>query len=1383
MIAPLAVEESSFSPPRFTDRLTGMQVQKALHGLPLYFIENRGQVDERVAYYLQGRDKSVYFTCGGLTFVLSETENASPEVGRYPASLDRCRETRTSPGNTRPRWGLKLDFVGANPNVAPIGREPADAVISYFKGPEEEWKTGLRTFNSVVYPDLWPGIDLVYSGAVNRMKYSFVVHPGADPGQIQWTYRGAGKVTLNPSGALEVHTPVDVLADEQPYTYQEGVKRRTEVDASYVLALADEGEIPVVGFHLGPYDRGKTLVIDPAVLLYAGFIGGSADDSGYGIAVDSSGNAYVTGRTASLQASFPDGDGFGAVPGFDQTHNGNTDVFVCKVTASGSALTYCTYVGGSGVDEGTAVAVDSSDNAYVTGTTNSANFPVTMGPDLTHNGNDDAFVFKLDAAGTSLSYCGFIGGSGVENTGFDFVGDIAVDGSGNAYVTGETNSDENTFPDGDGFDSVTGPDLTHNGNEDAFVCKVNAAGTALTYCTYIGGSGTDHGNGIALDSSDNAYVAGTTTSVESSFPDGDGFDSVPGHDVTFNGNKDGYVCKINAAGTSFSYCTYIGGASFDSIQGAGIAVDGSGNAYVSGDASSDQTTFPDGDGFGSVPGFDQTYNGGQDAFVCKLTAAGTGLTYCTYIGSSNNDIPFGIAVDSNGNAYMVGRTDSTEANFPVTVGPDLTHNGGIFDACVCKLNVAGTSLDYCGYIGGNSGGGSNDRGFDVAVDSAGNAYVTGDTRATETTFPETVGPDLTQNGGNDAFVAKVSAFQPTSIQLSNFKATHTTSGQVALRWQSGYEADNLGYNLYIEQGGERIRLNSEIVGGSALLAGSGTPLTAGNSYVWQDLLPDSHDFTHYWLESVNLQGRSTWHGPILADLASAETGIRPIGRSRLLSRLGRVKEVALESSNAREVRAPLPALTPEKLDQQWSLAGKSAVKIESSEEGWYRVGQSQLVEQGLDPGVDPHSLQLFVDGQEQALLLEGDADGRFDAGDSIEFYGIGLEAASSEQRVYWLVAGEESGQRLKSARRLKSKIRTRTSFPFTLEHQDRSVYFPAALIGDHENFYGPVLLPGSAVEIPVTVHHLDIGSREEVVLEVALQGVTTARQNILVWVNGGEIGEVELGGQARAAASLRLSLEMLQEGENHVRLQSLQAGVSAVEYLRLTYPHTYTADQDVLRFVLGPGERVTVGGFSDPRIRLLDITDPEQVQTIKGAVRKSRSGFSITSAISASSPRTLLAVSRRGHKRALLRPNAASLWHRNQGAELVIIAHRNFLDSARVFQAHREAEGWTGALIDVEDIYDEFSFGHKTPLAIQAFLRHSWQEWQERPTHVLLWGMPVTIQRTTWESGILTTFLPGWWTHPFWRRPQTTVWRTRMETVWRRWRWEGFRLAQPKKRI
>ena len=525
MIAPLAVEESSFSPPRFTDRLTGMQVQKALHGLPLYFIENRGQVDERVAYYLQGRDKSVYFTCGRLTFVLSETENASPEVGRYPASLDRFRETRTSPGNTRPRWGLKLDFVGANPNVAPIGREPADAVISYFKGPEEEWKTGLRTFNSVVYPDLWPGIDLVYSGAVNRMKYSFVVHPGADPGQIQWTYRGAGKVTLNPSGALEVHTPVDVLADEQPYTYQEGVKRRTEVDASYVLALADEGEIPVVGFHLGPYDRGKTLVIDPAVLLYAGFIGGSADDSGYGIAVDSSGNAYVTGRTASLQASFPDGDGFGAVPGFDQTHNGNTDVFVCKVTASGSALTYCTYVGGSGVDEGTAVAVDSSDNAYVTGTTNSANFPVTMGPDLTHNGNDDAFVFKLDAAGTSLSYCGFIGGSGVENTGFDFVGDIAVDGSGNAYVTGETNSDENTFPDGDGFDSVTGPDLTHNGNEDAFVCKVNAAGTALTYCTYIGGSGTDHGNGIALDSSDNAYVAGTTTSVESSFPDGDGFDS------------------------------------------------------------------------------------------------------------------------------------------------------------------------------------------------------------------------------------------------------------------------------------------------------------------------------------------------------------------------------------------------------------------------------------------------------------------------------------------------------------------------------------------------------------------------------------------------------------------------------------------------------------------------------------------------------------------------------------------------------------------------------------------------------------------------------------------------------------------------------------------
>ncbi len=695
------------------------QVVEALGKLPLYFVENRGQLDARVAYYIQGRDKAVYFTAAGVTFAL--TDAPAPRALRASWSGPAASSAQ--------RWAVKLDFVGANPEARPVAEDPTPAVISYFKGSREEWKAGLRTYSRLVYADLWPGIDLVYSGTSSKLKYTFVVKPGASPEQIRLVYRGVTGLKTTSGGELEVTTPVASFRDEKPYAWQEAGAGQVPVAASYAL----EAGAREYGFRVGDYDRSRPLILDPAVLVYAGYIGGSGDDLGRGIAVDGSGNAYVTGMTGSSEATFPE------TVGPDLTFNGFQDAFVAKVNAAGTALVYAGYIGGSSSDAGNGIAVDGSGNAYVTGTTGSseATFPATGGPDLTYNGGADAFVAKVNAAGTALIYAGYIGGSG-----FDFGLGIAVDGSGNAYVTGLTFSSEATFP------ATVGPDLTSNGTGDAFVAKVNASGTALVYAGYIGGSTNDAGNGIAVDGSGNAYVTGRTDSSVATFPE------TVGPDLTHNGGGlDAFVAKVNAAGTALVYAGYIGGNGID--DGTGIAVDGSGNAYVTGHTVSSEATFP------ATGGPDLTSNGGRDAFVAKVNAAGTALVYAGYIGGSGEDEGRGIAVDGSGNAHVVGQTRSTEATFPGTGGPDLTFNG-VADAFVAKVNAAGTALVYAGYIGGNS----IDDGTGIAVDGSGNAYVTGSAGSSEATFPEIVGPDLTHNGFSDAFVAKISETGLASPRIS-----------------------------------------------------------------------------------------------------------------------------------------------------------------------------------------------------------------------------------------------------------------------------------------------------------------------------------------------------------------------------------------------------------------------------------------------------------------------------------------------------------------------------------------------------------------------------------------------------------------------------------------
>ncbi|HEX9446083.1 MAG TPA: SBBP repeat-containing protein, partial [Candidatus Binatia bacterium] len=310
--------------------------------MPLSFVENRGQVDRRVSYYLRGKDKSLYFGPGGITFVLNvEKREQPPALARLVPSSAAPRAERE-----KDRWALRLDFIDAA-GVAPVGEEPTPAVFSYFKGPREEWKTGLKNYSKLVYADLWPGIDLVYSGTSDRLKYMFVVKPGADPRRIRLAYRGASALGVNARQELEIATPAGTFHDDRPFAYQEIAGRRVEVPMAYALA-ADAAATGRYGFRVGAYDAAKPLVLDPAIVIYSGFIGGLGDDRANGVAVDSAGNAYITGETSSDQTTFPDGNGFGPIPGGDKIQNGGVDAFVAKIKPDGSGLVYATFIGGSG---------------------------------------------------------------------------------------------------------------------------------------------------------------------------------------------------------------------------------------------------------------------------------------------------------------------------------------------------------------------------------------------------------------------------------------------------------------------------------------------------------------------------------------------------------------------------------------------------------------------------------------------------------------------------------------------------------------------------------------------------------------------------------------------------------------------------------------------------------------------------------------------------------------------------------------------------------------------------------------------------------------------------------------------------------------------------
>ncbi len=585
-----------------------------------------------------------------------------------------------------------------------------------------------------------------------------------------------------------------------------------------------------------------------------------------------------------------------------------------------------------------------------------------------------------------------------------------------------------------------------------------------------------------------------------------------------------------------------------------------------------------------------------------------------------------------------------------------------------------------------------------------------------------VGADATRNWNTRIGSFKFpSCTAPTEAKVKTFTAEGFDDGRVLLRWSSGYEVDNLGYNVYREANGQRTKINPQTIAGSALVTGPKVALTAGKSYAWGDQLTQAG--TRYWLEDVDLSGKSTWTGPISLD---AKGGKAPsVEQSVLLTRIGLASaQMTLgQGSTVVERQAEIASLTPAAIKQQTDLAGQQAVKLGVNKEGWYRIKQQDLVAAGLSANVDARNLQLYVDGAQVPIIVNGELDGKLDPSDSIEFYGLGLNSAATSTHVYWLVAGGQNGARIK-ATKTAGGLNAPGSFAAAVERKDRTLYFAGLRNGDAENFFGPVV-GSTAVDQSLTLTNVASSSLSQATLAVYLQGVTLTPHQARVTLNGVAVGTVSFNGQERGKASFPIAQSQLREGVNTVQLiaQGGSADISLMDTVRVSYTHTLTADSNQLRAVVKAGQPVTIGGFTSSDVRVMDVTDVSSPQELTGTIGGSKSNSSITLTPPGIGTRSLLAFTGARAMSATAKANAPSNWHeKGLQHDYVVITTQELKGSLGPLKALRESQGLSVAVVDVEDLYDEFSYGNKSPQSIKDFLRFTRDNWRRLPRFVVFAG-------------------------------------------------------------
>jgi hypothetical protein len=767
------------------DVSAGTNIEAAYAKLPLGFERNQGQAAEEVDYLSRGRNATLFLTGHEAVLTLRSDRAKKPAV-------------------------LRMQLAGANQQPEVAAEEPLQGKVNYLLGNDRsQWHTGVATYRRVRYSEVWPGIDLVWHGTRSALEYDFIVRPGSDPARIRVAYSGAERLRLDGAGNLIAKTAAGEVVQSAPIVYQDGPHGRTTISGKYALKGRRE-----IGFELGRYDRSRPLVIDP-VLNYATYLGGTGADEAFAIAVDSDGQAYVTGTADSGTKDFPGSEPGSESAGFTKTF-GDFAVFVTKLNADGSEPLYTALIGSGPTDlrncgqdfcdvVSNGIAVTADGKAAITGgldnDENDSEYPTTENafqgrgfPCFINCGGVpgrhlDVFVTMLNAKGDDLVYSTFYAGSGYLDEGDEVGQAIALDSDQRIYITGFTNSNglptRNEFQNGSAFRQ-----------KDAFIAVfdpfITKGNDTLIYASYLGGREDDAGLGIAVDASRNAYVGGSTRSTDlpTRSPAGQ---SLPPLQATFQGGQfDGFVAKIDTkvrGDASLTYLTYFGGNVNDRVEG--VAVDSAQRAYITGATNSSASTFPLLNAFDSVQ-----FNG--EAFVAKLNADGTARFYCSFLGGSNGngagdgEEGMAIAIDAGQNVYVTGRTTSG-ASFPAGPIAPVFPEAQQGTAFVAKIAATVSATTPAQLLYATTFGGKNAKAHGIAVDPKGNVYLAGTTGGE---FPATNGALQTAFGGEtDAFVAKIGSTVGDTTGLYRLSVpdfllrNSNTSGGADLRIPFGQKGD------------------------------------------------------------------------------------------------------------------------------------------------------------------------------------------------------------------------------------------------------------------------------------------------------------------------------------------------------------------------------------------------------------------------------------------------------------------------------------------------------------------------------------------------------------------------------------------------------------------
>jgi hypothetical protein len=717
------------------DNAQEQQILQNMNRLDGFFTENQGQVrNDSVRYYIQG--KGVWFLDDGVVFEIKEPVREN-EIQQDP--FDRFHpEHKHEMVQPRKSSVLRLNFEGCN-EVQLKGVELLSHRSNFFYGNDSsKWCTNVPNYQEVIYENIYDNIDLRYYSSEKGLKYDFIVNSGGDPSDIILSYQGAKDLKVDEKNNLFIATNFGNIIDSELFIYQDSVNNKNKINGKFKLIDSETFRFEI----LNEYDQNKVLIIDP--LIYSTYVGGNDLDYGYDITIDNEFNGYITGTT--LSSNFPN-----TTASYDPTFNGGFDIFVIGLNFSSPSLIFSTFIGGSNYDYGYGITVNDTKNVILTGYTESPNFPTTPNAyDDTKNGSIDGYIVEINSIGSNLLYSTYIGGNGQ-----DKCTSIIIQNNTNICVTGITMS--LNFP-----TTIGAYNTAHTGVEDVFVFKFNLTTLSFIYSTYVGGSGEELAENIAVDSLGNAYVTGYTYS--SDFPT-----TLGAYDNTYNGSMDAFCFKLNTQGSSLLFSTYIGENSEDYAYG--IAVDNYNNPTITGYTWS--VKFPV-----TPNAYDTIYNSVAEVFVTKLNATGMSLIFSTFIGGGGIEHGKSIKVDSKGDLYICGQTYSPD--FPTTPGAyDTQQSGmGIDDVFVCKLSATGSNLIYSTFIKGNS----YDYGESIAIDEYNNAYITG--RSISTTYPTTPNANNSNNSGSyDVIISKLHLepnFPPYVLNLNISKSSVTRTKIVLL---------------------------------------------------------------------------------------------------------------------------------------------------------------------------------------------------------------------------------------------------------------------------------------------------------------------------------------------------------------------------------------------------------------------------------------------------------------------------------------------------------------------------------------------------------------------------------------------------------------------------